>query len=181
MINKSTINTILGIAGAAGIAYTVALHSKYAKVSDRLNTAIDDLANATEIDISDEIINQAVEKAVNAAVKDSITKATNEAVAEVRTDIRRKVAEAVTKEYESVKDSVLNEITAAAAKIDVAKVQKDVEEKAEKIALEKFEVNLSDIVKKFKSDWNTAARVCSTIQNMSGGYDPSHNVVLKFG
>lgn len=180
MTKNPIFNTILAIAGTAGITYAVVMHSKYAKISERLDTTINDLANRMEIDISDELVNKAVEKAVNAAVKDSITKATNEAVAEVRTDIRRKVAEAVNKEYESVKDSVLSEITTSASKIDVAKVQKAVEEKAEKIALEKFNADLGEIVKKFTNDWNTAARVCSMFQNMNG-YNPNRDFVVKFG
>ena len=178
-MNNSIFNTILGIAGVAGITYAVTMHSKYAKINERLDTTINDLASNVEIDISDELINKAVEKAVNAAVKDSITKATNEAVAEVRTDIRRKVSEAVNKEYDSIKDSVLTEITAAAAKIDVAKVQKSVEEKAEKMALEKFDAKLDGVVDKFKSDWNTAAKICNAFQNM--GYNPNRDFVVKFG
>ena len=180
-MNKSIFNTILGIAGAAGITYAITMHTKYAKVGERLDVALNDLAGSIEIDVSDVIINQAVEKAVNTAVKDAITKATNEAVAEVRTDIRRKVGEAVNKEYESVKDSVLSEITTAAAKIDVEKVQKSIEEKAEKIALKDFEAKLDGVVEKFKNDWNTAAKVCSTIQNMSGGYGSGRDFVVKIG
>ena len=180
MTKNPIFNTILGIAGVAGVTYAVTMHSKYAKINERLDAAINDLANNMEIDISDELVNKAVEKAVNAAVKDAITKATNEAVAEVRTDIRRKVSDAVIKEYDSVKDHVLAEITVQAAKIDVAKVQKSVEEKAEKLALEKFEVELGGVVKKFQNDWNTAAKVCSMFNNMNG-YNPNRDFVVKFG
>lgn len=180
MFNNSTINTILAVAGAAGITYAVTMHSKYAKINERLDATINELANSMEIDISDELVNKAVEKAVNAAVKDAITKATNEAVAEVRTNIRTKVSDAVNKEYESVKDSVLSEITSAAAKIDVAKVQKDVTEEAEKIALKEFHAELGDVVQKFQNDWATAAKVCGMLQNMNG-YNPSRDLVVKFG
>lgn len=180
MTNNSIITTILCVAGAAGITYAVTMHSKYAKINERLDATINDLANNMEIDISDDLVNKAVEKAVNAAVKDAITKATNEAVAEVRTDIRRKVGEAVNKEYESVKESVLTEITAAAAKINVEKVQKSIEEKAEKIALKDFEAKLDGVVAKFQNDWATAAKVCSMFNNMSG-YNPNRDFVVKFG
>lgn len=180
MTNNSIFTTILGIAGAAGITYAVVMHSKYAKINERLDATINDLANNMEIDISDELVNKAVEKAVNAAVKDAITKATNDAVAEVRTDIRRKVADAVNKEYDSVKDSVLTEITSAASKIDVAKVQKSVEEKAEKLALEKFEVELGGVIKNFCDKWDTAAKVFSAFQNMNG-CNSARDFVVRLG
>ena len=180
MTNNSIINTILGIAGVAGVTYAVTMHSKYAKINERLDATINDLANNMEIDISDELVNKAVEKAVNAAVKDAITKATNEAVAEVRTDIRRKVSDAVIKEYDSVKDHVLAEITVQAAKIDVAKVQKSVEEKAEKLALEKFEVELNNVMKNFYDKWTTAAKVSDMFQKMNS-YNPNRDFVVKFG
>lgn len=159
--NNNILTTIIGVAGLVGIGYGAACHSKMVKVSNRLDKSIDGLANDTNIDISEEIINKAVDKAVGVAVKSAVDKATNETIAEIRRDIRREVAAAVDKEYESIRDSVLKEVTVASSKIDVDKVRKDVEAGAEKIALEKFDANLDGITKKFYEKLETTAKVCS--------------------
>lgn len=164
--NNSIITTIIGVAGLVGLGYGFAMHTKLSKVSERLDRSIDSLADDMEIDIPEELVNKAVEKAVASAVKTAVDKATNEAVNEVRRDIRREVANAVEKEYDSVKDNVLKEVTVAASKIDVVKVRKDVEEAAKKMALEKFDANLEGILEKFSSDWDNTAKIYSAIKNM---------------
>lgn len=164
--NTSIINTIIGVAGLFGLGYGLAMHTKLAKVSERLECSIDDLADNMEIDIPEELVNKAVEKAVATAVKTAVDKATSEAVNEVRRDIRREVANAVEKEYDSIKDNVLKEITVAASKIDTAKVRRDVEEAAKKMALDKFDANLEGVLEKFSSDWDNTAKIYSAIKNM---------------
>lgn len=164
--NNSIVATIIGAAGLVGLGYAFACHTKLAKVSERLDQSIDSLADDMEIDISEELVNKAVNKAVTSAVKTAVDKATNDAVAVVRADIRREVAAAVEKEYDSVKDNVLKEITVAASKIDADKVRRDIEKRAEKMALEKFDANLEDILKRFNNDLDNTAKVYSTIKSM---------------
>ena len=178
--NNNILTTVLAISGLVGVGYGVACHSKMVKVSERLDKSIDALANNMEIDISEELVNKAVHKAVTIAVKSAVDTATNEAVTEVRRIIRKEVAAAVDKEYETIKESVLNEITVEASKIDVEKVTKDVEKGAEQMALKKFDVNLEGILKRFNNDLDNTAKVYSTIKSMM---TPNSNreFVVKLG
>lgn len=164
--NISFVNAIVGIAGLVGIGYGLAMHTKLSKISERLDKSIDDLADDMEIDIPDELVNKAVEKAVANAAKYGVNAATNSAVSEVKHDIHRKVQAAVDKEYESVKDNVLKEITVSASKIDEARVRREVEAAAKKMALDKFDVNLEGILDGFNDKLENTAKIYSAIQNV---------------
>lgn len=150
---------ILGALGVFGIGYGVAMRTKMAKVSERLDKSIDDLAGKTDIDISEELINQAVEKAATAEAKKAVEKAASDALAELKRDIHTNVSEAVEKEYENIKDEVLKKATEAAAKIDVARVRRDVE----RAAVTKYEANLDDILAKFNDNLSNTSKIYSSI------------------
>lgn len=164
--NNSTFNTIIGIFGIAGLAYGIAMHTKLAKVSERLDRSIDSLADDMEIDIPEEMVNKAIEKAVATAAKNAATTAANNALAEIKTDIRNKVSAAVEHEYDTIKDKVLREATSAASKINVDRVRRNVEAAAEKMALEKFDANLDGILEKFNGDLDNTAKIYSAIQSV---------------
>lgn len=164
--NNSIFTSIITIAGLVGIGYGLACHNKMTKVSERLDKSIDEIAGDMEIDISEELVKKAVDRAVGSAVKAAVDKATTDAVAEVRRDIRREVSTAVEKEYQSIKDNVLKEITVSASKIDVDKVRREVEKAAEKAALAKFDANLEGILQKFNNDLDNTAKVYSAIKSM---------------
>lgn len=183
MSNNNTIfATIIGVAGIFGLGYGFAMHTKMGKISERLDRAVDEIADDMEIDIPEDIVQKAVNKAVASEVKKAVEKAANEAVNEVRRDIRREVADAVNKEYESIKDNVLKEITVAASKIDANRVRKDVEEAAKKMALEKFDANLENILEKFNNDLDNTAKVYSTIKSMmSSNVSPAKEYVFRVG
>ena len=166
MSNNSTINAIIGIAGLLGIGYGIAMHTKLSKISNRLDKSIDDLADNMEIDIPEEMVNRAVEKAVSHAAKTAVEKATTQAIAELKRDIQREVSIAVEKEYSSIKDNVLKEATLSASKIDVARVRRDIEAAAKKMALDKFDYNLDDILQKFNCDLDNTAKIYQAIRTM---------------
>ena len=163
--NNSTLNTIVGILGIAGIGYGLAMHTKLAKISKRLDESIDSLADNMEIDIPEELINKAVDKAVSTAAKNSVSIATNNAMAEVKRDIHSKVSAAVEHEYDTIKDKVLSEATVAASKINVDRVRREVETAAKKAALEKFDANLDGILEKFNGDLDNTAKIYQAIRS----------------
>ncbi len=163
--NNSTLNTILTILGIAGIGYGLAMHSKLAKVSARLDQSIDSLADNMEIDIPDEMVSKAIEKAVTNAAKNAANTAANNALSEIKRDIHSKVSTAVENEYCSIKDKILAEATVAASKINVDRVRRDVEKAAEKMALEKFEVKLDGIAKTFTDNLDNSAKIYNAFQS----------------
>ena len=174
-----TLKTIaVGALGLAGIGYGIAMHTKMAKVSERLDKTIDELANNVNIDISEELINQAVEKAAATEAKKAVEKATTEALAELKRDIHSNVSEAVEKEYDNIKDGVLKKATEAAAKIDVARVRRDVE----RAAVNKYECNLDDILAKFNDNLSNTSKIYSSIASaITRPTESGKEVVFKVG
>lgn len=164
MTKNDFINYLFGVAGLIGVGYGICAHTKLSKVSKRLDKSINDLADGTDIDIPEELVNKAVEKAVQIEAKRAVERATNETISAMKNDIHTKVQKEVDNEYDSIKDSVLNEITVSASKIDVAKVRRDVEEAAKEIALDKFDDNLDDILEKFNENLDNTSRIYSSIR-----------------
>lgn len=162
--NNEIINILIGIAGVVGIGYAIGTHTKLAKVSERLDKSIDELADGMEIDISEDLVNKAVEKAVQAEAERAVESATRESIATLKREIHSQVLTAVNNEYDSLKDSVLKEITTEAAKIDVSRVRRDVEKAAKEAALKKFDDNLDDILEKFNDSLDNTSRIYSSIR-----------------
>lgn len=164
MIRNNTINILIGLAGLVGIGYAIGTRTKMAKIAARLDRSIDDLANCTEIDIPETLINKAVEKAAKDEARRAVEAATKEVVERVKNDIHSKVQQEVEKEYNTIKDSVLKEITVSASKIDAYRVRRDVEEAAKKAALDKFDDNLDDILEKFNENLSNTSKIYSSIR-----------------
>lgn len=178
--NNEIINILIGIAGVVGIGYAIGTHTKLAKVSERLDKGIDELANDMEIDISEDLVNKAVEKAIQAEAKRAVESATRESIAALKRDIHAQVSAAVNNEYDTLKDSVLKEITTEAAKIDVSRVRRDVEKAAKEAALKKFDDNLDDILEKFNDNLDNTSRIYSSIREaITKNSDSSKGFVVR--
>ena len=152
-MNKSNeiINILFGLAGLVGIGYAIGTHTKLAKVSERLDRSIDEIAGNMEFDIPEELVNKAVEKAVEAEAKRAVELATRESITALKREIHSQVSTTVNNEYGNLKDSVLKEITSEAAKIDVSRVRRDIEKAAEEAALEKFNNSLDSTSRIYSS------------------------------
>lgn len=182
MNKNNTFNTIISIIGLLGIGYAVSTHSKMSKISEKLDKSINDLVNDTKIYIPDKLIDEAVEKHVAEEVKKAVVKAANDAVYEVKHDISKTVSAAVNAEYDRVQESVLKEITASAARIDVDKVRRDVESAAEREAIKKFDANLDDILRSFKNNLENTSKTCDMFRSMvMNGSNQNREFVLKLG
>lgn len=161
--SNDILTVVLGAVGLIGIGYTLATRSQLVKVSERLDKSIDEIASGMEFDIPEELIKKSVEKAVQIESKKAVEKATNEAIATLKRDIHNFANTEVNREYSEIKDIVLKEIEEAAAKIDINRVRRDVEEAAKKVALDKFDDNLDDILEKFNDNLSSTAKIYSSI------------------
>lgn len=174
---------LLGIGvGLVGVGYALGTHSKMAKISEKLDCSIEDLANKTPVDIPDNMIERAVEKAVAREVKHAVDKTTDRIIVDVKRDIHKQVSDAVEDEYSNMKNSVLEELTKAASKIDVARVRSDVEKAAKEHALEKFDDNLDDIIENFNDQLKSTAKIYTSIADTMGKYKTNEGgTVLRIG
>ena len=167
--NNDIFSIVCGIAGLVGIGYAIGTHTKLAKVSERLDKSINELAYGMEIDIPEEMVNKAIEKAVAEETERAVARATDVAIDSLKLDIRTKVMEAINEEYDQIKESVLKEITDKASKIDANRVRRDVEAAAKKAALEKFDDNLDDILEKFNDNLTSTSKIYSSIRDAISG------------
>lgn len=155
---------LLGVTvGLVGIGYGIGMHSKMAKISEKLDYSIEELASKTPVDIPAGMIERAVERAVAVEVKDAVKKATDEAVAAVKRDIHKQVSDAVESEYSNIKETVLEELITEASKIDAKRVRADVERAAKERALEKFDDNLDDILSKHNDELENITKIYKAI------------------
>lgn len=155
---------LLGVtAGLIGVGFALGTHSKMARISEKLDRSIEELANDMPVDIPDDMIERAVEKAVAAEVKQAVSKATDVVIVDVRRDIHKQVSDAVESEYSNIKGTVLEELTAEAAKIDVKRVRSDIERAAKERVMEKFDDDLDDILEKFNDQLENTSKIYSSI------------------
>ena len=170
-------DNLVGLFGAAlgmiGIGYALGTHSKMAKISDKLDISIEDLANRTPVDIPDSMIERATEKAVALEVKNAVGKATDIVLKEVKRDIHKQVSDAIESEYSDIKYSVLEQVTNEAAKIDVKRVRADVEKAAKEAVLEKLDTNMDDILENFNDQLKNTSRIYNSIADTMGKYKSS--------
>ena len=172
---------ILGVAvGLVGVGYALGTHSKMAKISEKLDRSIEELAGNTPVDIPSDMVERAVEKAVAHEVKQVAGKATDAVIADVKRDIHKQVSDAVESEYSNIKSTVLEELTTEAAKIDAKRVRADVERAAKKMALDKFEDNLDDITDEYKEYLASVSKIGKTFADAV--ILPNHKeTVLRIG
>lgn len=174
---------LLGVTfGLVGVGYAFGTHSKMAKISEKLDRSIDELAGNTPIDIPNDMIERAVEKAVADQVKQSVGKATDDVIVAIKKDMRKQVSDAVEEEYSNVKSTVLDELVNAASKIDVKRVRADVEKAAKEHALEKFDDNLDNILENFNDQLKSTSKIYTSIADTMTKYKTSESgTILRIG
>jgi type VI protein secretion system component VasK len=168
------------VVGIMGVGYAIGTHTKMAKVSDRLDRGIDELAKNMDIDIPEELTNKALEKAVAIEAKKAVEKAASEALSELKRDIHATVSIAVDREYESIKDTVLKKATDEASKIDAARVRRDIEKAAYNAAMDKFNDNLDDALGKFNDNLNNLSKIYSSMAGVATR-NPDKEITFKLG
>lgn len=180
---------VVCLAGAAlglmGLGYGIGMRSKLAKVSEKLDCSIDELANKAPIDIPNDMIERAVEKAVAEKAKESVGKATDVAVAAVKRDMHKQISDAVEEEYNTVKEQVLENLVEEASKIDVKRVRADIEKAAKEAAMKKFDDNLDDILETHTREFENVTKIYQAIANtMAPAQNQTNNnreVTLRLG
>lgn len=167
-------DNLVGMLGAAlglvGIGYALGTHSKMSKISDKLDISIEDLANKTPVDIPESMIERATEKAVAIEVKNAVSKATDVVLKDVKRDIHKQVSDVIESEYSSIKDTVLEQATEEAAKIDVKRVRADVEKAAKEAVLEKLDDNMDHILENFNDQLKNTSRIYNSIADTMTKY-----------
>lgn len=180
---------LVGLVGASmgliGIGYGVCMHTKMAKIGEKLDCSIEELASKTPVDIPNDIIERAVEKAVALQAQESVKKATDVAVAAVKRDIHKQVSDTVEEEYSNIKETVLEDLVTEAAKIDVKRVRADIEKAAKERAMEKFDDSLDDILAGHTREFENVTKIYQAVANAMAPAQSQQNnnreVTLRLG
>lgn len=158
-MSKFDSDALVGLVGFAvgmiGIGYAIGVNSKVAKIGEKLDKSVDELASDVPIEVDDAVVNRAIEKAVAREVNHGVHKT-------MEAEVHKQVVGFVNSEYSTIKDTVLSEVTEAASKIDVNRVRADVEKAAKEHALKKFDTNLDDIVNNYKSNLENVTKIYRT-------------------
>lgn len=157
---------MMGVAaGLVGVGYAISMRSKMAKISEKLDISIEDLAGKTPVDIPASVIERATEQAVAREVKQAVGKVTETVISEFKRDIHKQVSDAVETEYSNIKDTVLNELKNEAAKIDVKRVQADAVREAKQMVLDKLDDRMDDILENFNDQLKNTSKIYTSIAN----------------
>lgn len=155
---------IIGLViGGASIAYNIYLHGKINVAGKNLDASIENLADRTPVDISDQIIEQAVRRAVDREVSIAIRNASDATIAGIRKDIEREVRVAVTDSYTDIRKSVGDEISKQVANLNIDKLKNEVKDKAKDLVIEKFEGNLDTMLEDFNKNLENVSKIYGSI------------------
>lgn len=147
-MKDSNLELIVGIgvviAGMIGIGYAIGTRSK-------MNT------------LCEKLVSRAIENAVQREVAAAVKLATNEVVAAAERDIRKEVCAEVERQYTAISDGVTDEIAARVARIDEAKLRKEVVEKAKKQIADKFDDKLDDLLEEFNGNLQNVGKIYTSI------------------
>ena len=76
------------------------------ELTKKLDMSVQDLSNATNVDISDKLVEEAVQLAVEREAEQRVRLETQRAVNDVKNDIHKQVEKSVKNAYDSIKDDV---------------------------------------------------------------------------
>lgn len=166
-MKDSNLELIVGIgvviAGMIGIGYAIGTRSKMNTLCEKLDTSIDKLSDDIPVDIPEKLVSRAIENAVQREVAAAVKLATNEVVAAAERDIRKEVCAEVERQYTAISDGVTDEIAARVARIDEAKLRKEVVEKAKKQIADKFDDKLDDLLEEFNGNLQNVRKIYTSI------------------
>lgn len=150
-MKNSNLELIVGIgvaiAGMIGIGYAIGTRSKMNTLCEKLDTSIDKLSDDIPVDIPEKLVSRAIENAVQREVAAAVKLATNE----------------VERQYTAISDGVTDEIAARVARIDEAKLRKEVVEKAKKQIADKFDDKLDDLLEEFNGNLQNVGKIYTSI------------------
>lgn len=109
------------------------------------------------------MVERAIEGAVKREVAAAVKKATEEVIAAAERDIRKEVTAEVERQYTSISDGVTDEIANRVARIDEAKLRKEVVEKAKQQIADKFDDKLDNLLEEFNGNLQNVGKIYKSI------------------
>ncbi len=166
-MKNSSLDLVVGIgvfvAGIFGVGYAIGTRSKVNRLCEKLDTSINNLSEDIQVDIPDKMVERAVEATVKREAAIAVKKATEEVVAAAERDIRKEVNAEVERQYTSICDGVTDEIASRVARIDEARLRKEVVEKAKQQIADKFDDKMDDLLEEFNGNLQNVGKIYKSI------------------
>lgn len=135
----------LGVS-VASLVMSIKTIAKVNGFSKKIGMSIDDLTMKTHVDISDELVRKFTEKAVDKAAANAAKTVSEELRLDMYDILSTKVADAVSNQYDNVKDEVTKELRKKVNNISVSALKAQIIDEASKNIVEKLENQMDDII-----------------------------------
>lgn len=162
----TNVEKLIGLGIVAALSYTFYVSNKWDRVAAKLDSASDEVMKKSEVEVSDEIINNAVKKAVKKEVTGKVKEACDNAVSKVADDIRSEVKAAVTSSYNDIRSDVSKEVEKQVGEINIESVRNEVIQKAKDQAARKFDNDLASVLTKYDDQLSNVTKIYSSIANI---------------
>lgn len=159
MTNFNKTNVAIGVcgfsllAGAVGVIFGLVSTIKANKIANKVGKAVDDIADSTEVKISEAVVEQAVNKAVDEEAKIQVDTAAKKACMSVEMDMRAQIKKEINATYSDIRGKVTDEVDRQVQSLNIRDIERDATDRAERRALKKFEETLDAISKKMESTY----------------------------
>lgn len=169
------------IVGVVGVAYGAYMACVANKISKKLDKTIDELSNSDDIEITDEMINKAVFKAADDRSSEAMKTATKNIVGIIEQAMLTNVREAVESQYDNISEEITEKVSKEINDLDMDKLRRDIERRASDIAARKFDNNLDNLLDKFNCDLDNVSRIYRSISNTMANTSNTINTLSRFG
>lgn len=186
---------ILGLfVGIAGLAWAGYVSLKCNRAANKINMTMDELSSCANVNIKDNMVEQAVQNAVDRAAKDVVDKAAQKAVNGIKEEMSRQIRGIVDEAYTDVKGDVKAALESQIGSVNIERIKREIiaegKEKAAKVfgealddiredAKDKFEDELNSILDRHNTELNSVSRIYGSIADAIG--NSSRGAVLKLG
>lgn len=131
----------------------------------KLNVTFDDLSKATNVEISDAVVQEAVKKAAYDKANAVCAQAAQNVTVKIQRDMHEVISDYVEDAYKNVKGDVKNQLRQEIGKLNLKEIRKEVIKEAKEKAAEKFEEDLSTIADKYANNLDDVSKIYSTISD----------------
>lgn len=159
--------------GVLGIGYAIGVHTDMNRACKKLDCTIEGLAHRADIRVSDDIIQDAVARAVREKADYVAQLAVNDMKADMKRESVRQVKAAVSKEYNTLQESVRKEIKAQVGEIDIYDLREEVKTEAK----EKMAEKMDDILVGFNDNLTNIGKIYGSIANVVTNHDSKDNII----
>lgn len=176
-LSKENIGIIsLAVAGIGGY-FLVKSYIRMNKVANKLDLALEELEEKTQVEIKESVVDAAVEKKAQEVAEKAVKKAVTIITADIESSAKKEIKKAVDVNYESIESQVKDKIKSEIKDLNIEKTRQEVIKEAKEAAAKKFETDLDTVLEKYNANLDKVTNIYSSIaQKMN----PSSNTSFTF-